>query len=86
MKSLVTTSLLLGVLALAGCKTTPPSTPLSELNAQQSHGHAVFQSKCAVCHYDRQSGPLYGPSLMGLYKKPALPSGAAPTDLSLIHI
>jgi len=66
--------------ALAGCKSTAPPTPLSELNAQQTRGHAVFQTRCAMCHYDRQTGPLHGPSLLGLYKKPALPSGAAPTD------
>jgi len=66
--------------ALAGCRSTPAPTPLSELNAQQAHGRAVFTADCAVCHYDRQGGPLHGPSLLGLYKKPALPSGAAPTD------
>jgi mono/diheme cytochrome c family protein len=54
--------------------------PLSELNSQQAFGRAVFTAQCAVCHYDRQSGILHGPSLLGLYKKPALPSGAAATD------
>jgi mono/diheme cytochrome c family protein len=72
---------LLGLVSLlAGCKSTPPPMPLSELNAQQTHGHAVFQAQCAVCHYDRQTGSLHGPSLLGMYKKPALPSGAAATD------
>jgi mono/diheme cytochrome c family protein len=70
----------LGLIVLVGCKSTPPPTPLANLNAQQTHGHAVFQTRCATCHYDRQSGPLHGPSLLGLYKKPALPSGAAATD------
>ena len=45
-----------------------------------ARGHQVFEAKCAVCHYDRQSGPLHGPSLLGVFKKPALPSGAAATD------
>jgi mono/diheme cytochrome c family protein len=67
-------------LSLAGCRSTPPPTPLAELNPQQMRGHDVFRARCAACHYDRQSGPLHGPSLLGLYKKPALPSGAAPTD------
>jgi mono/diheme cytochrome c family protein len=72
---------LAGVAAVvAGCHSTPPPTPLSELNEQQTHGHAVFQARCAVCHYDRQTGSLHGPSLLGLYKKQALPSGAAATD------
>ena len=72
--------MLFGVLALAGCRSTPPPTPLAELNAQQTAGHAVFQTRCSVCHYDRQSGPLHGPSLLGVFKKQALPSGAAATD------
>ncbi len=72
----------LGMLAVAvgGCKSAAPPTPLAELNAQQAHGHAVFQARCAMCHYDRQAGALHGPSLLGALKKPELPSGAAATD------
>jgi mono/diheme cytochrome c family protein len=66
--------------ALAGCNSTPPPTPISQLNAQQARGHGVFDAHCAMCHYDRQNGVLHGPSLLGVFKKPALPSGAAPTD------
>ena len=68
------------LLLLTGCHSTPPPTPLAELNPQQMAGHEVFQSKCAVCHNDRVSGPRNGPSLLGVFKKPALPSGAAATD------
>lgn len=67
-------------LALAGCKTLPPPTPLADLNPQQSHGHDVFQARCAACHYDRKDASLHGPALIGVFKKPALPSGAASTD------
>jgi mono/diheme cytochrome c family protein len=70
----------LGLLALAGCKAAPKPEPLSSLNAQQMQGHAIFQTRCAVCHYDRQPGPLHGPSLLGVFKKQDLPSGAAATD------
>lgn len=66
--------------ALAGCKSTPPPTPLAQLNPQQVRGHGVYQAHCAACHYDRQSGGLNGPSLLGVYKKSSLPSGAAATD------
>jgi mono/diheme cytochrome c family protein len=72
--------LLLLACVLAGCKSVPPPTPIAELNAQQARGHAVFQTRCAVCHYDRQSGALHGPSLAGVYKKPYLPSGAPAND------
>jgi mono/diheme cytochrome c family protein len=72
---------MLSVVALVtGCKSVAPPTPLSELNAQQARGHGVFQARCGVCHYDRQSGALHGPSLVAIYKKPYLPSGAAATD------
>jgi len=69
----------LGLVA-TGCKSGPPPEPLSSLNAQQAHGHAVFQERCAACHYDRQTGSLHGPSLLGMYKKPSLPSGTPAND------
>jgi mono/diheme cytochrome c family protein len=65
---------------LAGCKSVPPPTPLDQLNAQQMQGHAVFQARCAVCHYDRKSGDLHGPAMVGVFKKPYLPSGAPAND------
>jgi mono/diheme cytochrome c family protein len=65
---------------LAGCKSVAPPTPLEQLNVQQTQGHAVFQARCAVCHYDRKSGDLHGPALVGMFKKPALPSGAPAND------
>ena len=73
---------LLGIaaLAVAGCKSPPPPTPLADLNPQQSRGHDVFQTRCAACHYDRKNDPLHGPALIGIFKKPALPSGTAATD------
>jgi mono/diheme cytochrome c family protein len=71
---------LVAVLGLAGCKVPPTPTPLNELNVQQVRGHTVYQTRCAMCHYDRKDEPLHGPSLSGLFKKPSLPSGAAATD------
>lgn len=71
---------LLVVCGLVGCKSVAPPTPLGELNPQQARGHVVFETHCGVCHYDRQSGGLHGPSLAGVYKKPYLPSGAPAND------
>ena len=65
---------------LAGCRPAPKPTPLDQLTPQQASGHSVFVTRCSVCHYDRQYGELHGPSLAGIFKKPALPSGAAATD------
>ncbi len=72
--------LALATAGLTGCHSTPPPTPLANLNPEQNRGHQLFETRCAVCHYDRQSGSLHGPSLLGVFKKPALPSGAAATD------
>jgi mono/diheme cytochrome c family protein len=63
-----------------GCRRYPPPVPLDQLSPQQARGHAVFQADCAQCHYDRREGSLHGPSLVSLYKKPSLPSGAPAND------
>src|SRR5260370_32979886 len=67
-------------LALAGCKSGPPPMPLEQLNAQQMRGHAVFQARCVQGHYDRKDKPLHGPPMLGVFKRPTLPSGAPATD------
>ena len=65
---------------MAGCKSAAPPVPLAELNAQQAQGHAVFQARCGSCHYDRKDSALHGPALLGVFKKPALSSGAPAND------
>jgi mono/diheme cytochrome c family protein len=65
---------------LLGCHSVPPPTPLDQLTPQQTRGYRYFQSHCAQCHYDRQPDPLHGPSLLSLYKKPYMPSGAPAND------
>jgi mono/diheme cytochrome c family protein len=73
-------SLLILVGALVGCRSVAPPTPLVDLNAQQMHGHAVYQAHCAQCHYDRKKAALHGPALIGVFKKPYLSSGAPAND------
>ena len=73
--------LLVGIFPLFfGCHSTPPPTPLDQLNSQQMHGHQVFETHCGQCHYDRSSESLHGPPLIGLFKKPYLHSGAPAND------
>ena len=66
--------------ALTGCRSTPPPKPLAELSPAEQAGHAAFTSRCGTCHYDREASSLHGPSLLGVYKKPYLPSGAPAND------
>lgn len=67
-------------LLLAGCHSTPPSKPLSQLTPVEMQGYAVFQSHCAVCHYANRETALHGPGLQGLFRKPYLPSGMPAND------
>jgi mono/diheme cytochrome c family protein len=68
------------VVMVTGCHRLQPPTPLNQLNAQQTRGHRVYEAHCGQCHYDRQEGPLHGPSLGGVFKKPYLQSGAPAND------
>jgi mono/diheme cytochrome c family protein len=65
---------------VVGCRSLPPPTPLDQLNTQQARGHAVFGARCAQCHYDRRNDALHGPTLLGVFKKLSLPSGAPAND------
>lgn len=72
--------MLLGTGVLAGCHSTAPPKPLAELTPAEQAGHAAFVANCGSCHYDRETGALHGPSLLGVYKKAYLPSGAPAND------
>lgn len=65
---------------LAGCNTLPPSKPLDQLTNQEALGRAVYETRCASCHYPNKTKPLNGPGLQALFKKPYLPSGAPAND------
>ena len=60
----------------AGCREVDPPTPLAQLNGQQRAGYMAFQTHCSLCHYERSDSAKHGPALVGLFKKPYLPSGA----------
>ncbi len=74
------------VLSLAGCRSLPPSKPSSEWTPQEARGAAVYQAKCARCHYANSTAPLHGPGLQALTKLKAMPSGAPPTDERLTAV
>lgn len=67
-------------LLLTGCSNTKPPKPLAQLTAHEQEGYRVYQAHCATCHYDRQSDPLHGPALRGIFQKKYLPSGAPAND------
>jgi mono/diheme cytochrome c family protein len=71
---------------IAGCKPLPPSKPSSEWTPQEARGAAVFQAKCARCHYPTTTHSLNGPGLQALTKIKAMPSGAPPTDERLSSV
>jgi mono/diheme cytochrome c family protein len=69
-----------GALGLAGCRSTPPPTPLNQLSTEQVAGYNAFQARCAFCHNERTDEAKRGPALAGVFKKPYLPSGAPAND------
>jgi mono/diheme cytochrome c family protein len=73
-------------LGLAGCRPLPPSKPASEFTPQEARGAAVFQAKCARCHYPTTTSSLHGPGLQALTKIKSMPSGAPPTDERLTDV
>ncbi len=72
--------LAVGAAGVMGCRSVAPPTPIADLSRQQAHGRVVYEARCGVCHYDRENKPLHGPALVGMFKKPALASGAAAND------
>lgn len=73
--------ILLLSLLFTGCKPPlPPSKPLADLTPQEAHGYAVYRNACSGCHYANREDSLKGPGLLGLFKKPYLPSGAPAND------
>jgi mono/diheme cytochrome c family protein len=73
-------------LGMAGCRQLPPSNPSSEWTPQEARGAAVYQAKCARCHYPTSTHSLHGPGLQALTKLKAMPSGAPPTDERLTAV
>jgi mono/diheme cytochrome c family protein len=71
---------------LTGCRPLPPSKPSSEWTPQEASGAAVYQAKCARCHYPTTTRPLNGPGLQALTKVKAMPSGAPPTDERMTYV
>lgn len=73
-------------LALAACRSLPPSKPASQWTAEEARGAQIYQAKCARCHRPNDTRPLNGPGLQALTKIKAMPSGAPPTDERLINV
>jgi mono/diheme cytochrome c family protein len=73
-------------IALAGCRSLPSSKPSSDWTPQEARGAAIYQQKCARCHYPTTTSPLHGPGLQALTKLKAMPSGAPPTDERLTAV
>ncbi len=77
MKRVAVAVMLAGMIGdLAGCHHIDPPTPIAQLNQGQTLGYMVFQTHCEICHYERLDQPKNGPALVGIFKKPYLPSGA----------
>lgn len=72
----------LGLAAVAGCERREPRKTDAELglNPQQSRGRRVYDDYCLMCHEAYSSSARRGPTMQGLFKKPAMPSGTPAND------
>lgn len=77
---------LAATLAIAGCRSLPPSKPAALWTPEETRGAQVYQLKCARCHYPTTTHGLHGPGLQALTKVKAMPSGAPPTDERLTQV
>jgi mono/diheme cytochrome c family protein len=64
---------------LTGCN-SDSSRQKRPLTVQEQRGRDLFQSNCAICHSPYKREPLQGPPLVGVFRKPDLPSGMPATD------
>jgi mono/diheme cytochrome c family protein len=74
---------LLAALFIAGCDSGPPAAKTDaelHLTEQQARGRRLFNQSCAQCHRAYSDDKLNGPSLQGVFKKPAMPSGIPAND------
>ena len=81
MKSTLTTAiaatLLAGSLSFAAQK---------DKAGDAAKGKSTFEDNCAVCHNTANDEKKMGPSLKGLFKKPALKNGKKPTDENVLAV
>jgi len=73
-------------LALAGCRTLPPSKPPAQWTAQEARGAQVFAQKCARCHSANTTHTLKGPGLQAITKVGAPPFAAPLSDQRILEL
>ncbi|HXE91836.1 MAG TPA: cytochrome c [Terriglobales bacterium] len=68
--------------SLAGCQkdTRRKSDAELGLTPQQARGRRIYDAHCLVCHEAYSKDEQRGPTLMGMYKKRQLASGAPAND------
>jgi cytochrome c2 len=72
-----------GAIALSAAFLLTGSLFGADKKASPAKGKEVFE-QCAVCHSATTDQKKMGPSLKGLYKKPKLANGQAPSDASIL--
>lgn len=73
---------MVALLVLAACDKPERLRSNAELglNDQQARGRALYDLRCAGCHEPYRKKELNGPTMVGVFKKPFLPSGMRASD------
>jgi cytochrome c2 len=74
---------IIGAIALSAAFLLTGSLFAADKKGNPVKGKEVFE-QCGVCHSATTDQKKMGPSLKGLYKKPKLANGQAPSDASIL--
>ena len=78
---LVTLCLAAGAVISAQSQGKPAA--VSSETAESATGLALFNERCAICHYDQSSAQKMGPGLKGLYARGKFADGKKVDDMSM---
>jgi len=59
--------------------------PQAKPAADAGRGQAVFNERCALCHYDRSAAQKMGPGLKGIYARGIFAGGRKVDDAGMIR-
>jgi cytochrome c len=75
------------VAALAGLaiemRGAPPQAKAAGVSGDTARGKALFNDRCAICHYDQSEAQKIGPGLKGIYARGKFAGGKKVDDAAM---
>ena len=61
----------------------PPQAKAATVPGNTSRGQALFNERCAICHYDQSTAQKMGPGLKGIYARGKFANGKKVDDAGM---